>query len=225
MNFQPKTPFRLLLALGLAAPALLTLPSCGEKKAELPVNSKDTETTYRTDTVQLRNLAQDLRFTGKVSYDQRRVDQVFPVVSGTVLNVSANLGAYVQQGQALATVQSADVSGYLNDYNSAKSDYALAQRTADNTEQLYKTNFASQQDLIAAREGLAKALELAAKVAQNSPVTNFAVLQALPRIAEANPAEGYLLESLMAAVAGGSDEAKTRMRAFLEGRAAKVQRS
>jgi hypothetical protein len=29
----------------------------------------------------------------------------------------------------------------------------------------------------------------------------------------------------MAAVAGGSDEAKRRMRAFLEGRAAKVQRS
>ena len=74
-------------------------------------------------------------------------------------------------------------------------------------------------------EGLAKALELAAKIATNSPVTNFAVLQALPRIAEASPHEGYLLEALMAAVAGGSDEAKTRMRAFLEGRAAKVQRS
>jgi enoyl-CoA hydratase/carnithine racemase len=73
-------------------------------------------------------------------------------------------------------------------------------------------------------EGAAKAMELAARMATNSPVTNFAVLQALPRIAQANPAEGYLLESLMAAVAGGSSEAKTRMRAFLEGRAGKVQR-
>ena len=74
-------------------------------------------------------------------------------------------------------------------------------------------------------EGLEKALELARKIAANSPVTNFAVLQALPRIAQANPAEGFLMESLMAAVAGGSDEAKTRMRAFLEGRAAKVRQS
>ena len=73
--------------------------------------------------------------------------------------------------------------------------------------------------------GLDKALELARKIAANSPVTNFAVLQALPRIAQANPAEGFLMESLMAAVAGGSDEAKTRMRAFLEGRAAKVRQS
>ncbi|WP_067476336.1 crotonase/enoyl-CoA hydratase family protein [Actinomadura hibisca] len=72
--------------------------------------------------------------------------------------------------------------------------------------------------------GLTRALELAAKVAANSPVTNFAVLRALPRIAEAAPAEGYLLESLMAAVASGSDEAKQRMREFLAGRAAKVTR-
>ncbi len=74
-------------------------------------------------------------------------------------------------------------------------------------------------------EGLAKALELAGKVARNSPVTNFAVLQALPRITQASPEEGYLLESLMAAVAGSSTEAQTRMRAFLDGRAGKVQRS
>jgi enoyl-CoA hydratase/carnithine racemase len=79
--------------------------------------------------------------------------------------------------------------------------------------------------LTAAGEGLSKALELATKVAKNSPVTNFAVLQALPRIAQASPEEGYLLEALMAAVAGGSDEAKTRMRAFLEGRTERVQRS
>src|SRR4029453_1561443 len=64
-------------------------------------------------------------------------------------------------------------------------------------------------------EGLARALELAKKIAASSPVSNFAVLQALPRIAEANPAEGYLLEALMAAVASGSDQAKERMRAFL----------
>ena len=74
-------------------------------------------------------------------------------------------------------------------------------------------------------EGLTKALELAGKVAGNSPVTNFAVLQALPRITQASPDEGYLLESLMAAVAGSSTEAQTRMRAFLDGRAGKVQRT
>ncbi|TDO48435.1 enoyl-CoA hydratase/carnithine racemase [Kribbella sp. VKM Ac-2527] len=70
--------------------------------------------------------------------------------------------------------------------------------------------------------GLPKALELAEKIAGNAAVTNFAVLQALPRIADASPSQGYLLEALMASVASGSDEAKARMNAFLEGRASKV---
>jgi enoyl-CoA hydratase/carnithine racemase len=73
-------------------------------------------------------------------------------------------------------------------------------------------------------EGLSRALELAKTIASMSPVTTFAVLQALPRIAEADPGQGYLMESLMAAVATGSTEAKTRMRAFLDGRAGKVAR-
>ena len=44
--------------------------------------------------------------------------------------------------------------------------------------------------LVGPGEGLAKALELAAKIATNSPVTNFAVLQALPRIAAGEPCRG-----------------------------------
>lgn len=72
--------------------------------------------------------------------------------------------------------------------------------------------------------GLDHALGLAQKIAGNSPVTNFAVLQALPRIADADPEQGYLMEALMAAVASSSDEAQTRMREFLAGRGPKVTR-
>src|SRR3954454_11539061 len=71
-------------------------------------------------------------------------------------------------------------------------------------------------------EGLAHALKLAQTIAANSPVTNFAVLQALPRIAAAGPAEGYLMESLMAALAGSSEHAQERMQAFLQGKGGKV---
>jgi (methylthio)acryloyl-CoA hydratase len=66
------------------------------------------------------------------------------------------------------------------------------------------------------------ALELAAKAAAVAPMTTYAVLQALPRIAEVGPHEGYLLESLMAAAASSSEDAQARMREFLEGRAARV---
>lgn len=72
-------------------------------------------------------------------------------------------------------------------------------------------------------EGLDKALELATTVAENTPATNFAVINALPRIAKAHPMDGYLMESMMSAIAQSTDEAKARMQAFLDGRAAKVK--
>jgi hypothetical protein len=66
-------------------------------------------------------------------------------------------------------------------------------------------------------------MELAERVAANAPLTNFAVLQALPLIAEANPQTGLLMESLMATVAQSDKEAKLRIRAFLDRKTAKVK--
>jgi enoyl-CoA hydratase/carnithine racemase len=71
-------------------------------------------------------------------------------------------------------------------------------------------------------DGPAFARELARRIADNAPQTNFAVVQVLPRIAEANPREGYVMEAMMAAIAQGTDDAKRRMQDFLDGRAPKV---
>jgi enoyl-CoA hydratase/carnithine racemase len=72
--------------------------------------------------------------------------------------------------------------------------------------------------------GLAKGVELATKIASNSPLSNYAVMQALPRIADLSRSDGLFVESLMAAIAQGDDAAKQRMRDFLEGRAGKVNK-
>jgi hypothetical protein len=53
-------------------------------------------------------------------------------------------------------------------------------------------------------------------------MTNFAVTHVLPRIAESDPTSGYIMEALIAAIAQGDDEAKTRLKAFLEKRAPKT---
>ena len=76
--------------------------------------------------------------------------------------------------------------------------------------------------LVQPGEGFAKGLELARKIAGNAPLTNFAVMHALPRIAEAGQDHGLFTEALMAAVAQSEPEAKARLDAFLAGRAAKV---
>ena len=73
--------------------------------------------------------------------------------------------------------------------------------------------------------GFAKGLELAQKIAGNTPFTNYAVMHLLPRIARADPATGFATEALVAAIAQGDEEAKARMKAFLEKRGPKVVRS
>jgi enoyl-CoA hydratase/carnithine racemase len=75
---------------------------------------------------------------------------------------------------------------------------------------------------VEAGEGLARAIDLARKAAGNAPLTNFALIHALPRIAESDPASGYLTEALMAAVAQSDAEAKRRLADFLEKRAVKI---
>ena len=50
-------------------------------------------------------------------------------------------------------------------------------------------------------------------------------MQALPRIADMSREDGLFTESLMAAIAQGDEAAKSRMRAFLEGKAGKVAKS
>ena len=81
------------------------------------------------------------------------------------------------------------------------------------------------QYLVDDGEGMATAIGLANRIAENSPITNWAVLHALPRIAEAAPGEGLFVESLVAAISQGSAEAKALLDEFLAGKAAKVAAS
>jgi enoyl-CoA hydratase/carnithine racemase len=78
--------------------------------------------------------------------------------------------------------------------------------------------------LVDSGKGFAKGLELAARIAGNAPLTNFAVMHALPRIAEMDPASGYAVEALMSSIAQADGEAKARLKDFLEKRAPKVTR-
>jgi (methylthio)acryloyl-CoA hydratase len=80
------------------------------------------------------------------------------------------------------------------------------------------------QYLVPNGTALEKALELAKRIASNAPMTNFALMHALPRIAEQPADHGLFTEALMASIAQSAPEAKARVRAFLEGKAAKVQK-
>jgi (methylthio)acryloyl-CoA hydratase len=79
--------------------------------------------------------------------------------------------------------------------------------------------------LVGDGEGLAKALALAGRIADNAPWSNYAITQALPRIADLSAGDGLFMESLISSIAQGDEAAKERVRAFLDKRAAKVAKA
>jgi enoyl-CoA hydratase/carnithine racemase len=81
------------------------------------------------------------------------------------------------------------------------------------------------QYLVPTGNALNKALELAQRVATNAPLTNYALMHALPRIAEQSADHGLFTEAMISAITQAAPEAKQRVRDFLEGRAAKVQKA
>ena len=75
---------------------------------------------------------------------------------------------------------------------------------------------------VADGEGVGRALALATRIAGNAPLSNYAITQALPRIADLPASDGLFMEALISSIAQDDDAAKERVRAFLEKRATKV---
>ena len=77
--------------------------------------------------------------------------------------------------------------------------------------------------IVAEGQALGKALELAAAAAANSGLSNYAIVNALPRAQDMSSEDGLFLESIMSALTSATPEAEERLRAFLEKRAGKLE--
>ena len=78
------------------------------------------------------------------------------------------------------------------------------------------------QYLIEPGGALDKAKEIAAIAAGNATLSNFAIINALPRIQDMAQDDGLFVESIIASFTATSPEAGERLRAFLEKRAPRL---
>lgn len=67
-------------------------------------------------------------------------------------------------------------------------------------------------------EALALAMDLAGKIAENAPLSNYVMIQALARIADMSKTDGLFAESLCAALTQTGPDAEEGLNAFLEKR-------
>lgn len=98
-------------------------------------------------------------------------------------------------------------------------DMMLTGRVAS-VEEAERWNLA--QYVVAAGEARSKAHELAKIAASNAQLSNYAVINALPRIQDMAKEDGLFVESFISAFTATSPEAEERLRAFLEKRAARL---
>ena len=169
------------------------MSSCKSKK-EPEMESKDTGMAFKTDTVQLRNYEQELQFTGQVAFDQKQVNRVFSIVSGNILEVNADWGSYVQKNQILAKIQSADVSQFLKDFNTAQANFDIAKKNSDNTETLYKTKFSSENELINSKKQLEIAQSELNRSSQVLKLYGGTSAGSQPVFTVKSPVSGYVVE-------------------------------
>jgi cobalt-zinc-cadmium efflux system membrane fusion protein len=130
------------------------LVSCSPKQTEdirQPYEVPDS--LFRTlvlDTVKTSQITNAIKFNGIVDFNTDKVVNVFPLVSGNVLNVHAMPGDYVHTGEVLGVVKSAEIANYNSALVNAEANVRLTARQLEQQRDLYKSGLASQVDITSA---------------------------------------------------------------------------
>ena len=130
--------------------------SCKAKEEELAVIKKvcisDTMATMiKIDTAIIGSMSDELKLSGEVNFDDKKITKVFAFSSGQVLKVNVSVGDKVIRGQVLAIIKSADIAGNYSDLSTAGNDVTIAKKQMENEASLFKNGIASEREYIEAK--------------------------------------------------------------------------
>ncbi|MEQ8414541.1 MAG: efflux RND transporter periplasmic adaptor subunit [Imperialibacter sp.] len=142
---------------------LVTLLGCRQQDAD----TSEKEQTFVLSDAMLKStttakavlepLRNELRFYGKITTDNNKLIEVFPVVGGNVVKVYVELGDYVNKGQLLATIRSTEVAGFEKEMQDAKNDLLVALNNVKVAQELYEGKLVAERDVIEAKSQQEKA--------------------------------------------------------------------
>lgn len=169
--FKPmKHSFLILLTIAL-------ISSCKNKSQneELDVAFALSDSMFKTTTTadcKLFQLKNELTFYGKITADNSKMIEVFPLVGGNVTKVYVELGDFVNKGQLLATIRSTEVAGFEKDLEDAQNDVIVAKNNYKVTQELFDGKLNAERDVIAAKSNLDKALSQLKRVQETFRIYN-----------------------------------------------------
>ncbi len=142
-----------------------------EEKKTFVLSDKMLSST-KTEKVSLQPLKNELSFYGKITSDNNKTVEIFPVVGGSVTQVFVELGDYVEKGKILASIRSTEVAGFEKDLDDAKNDVVIAKNSLKVAQELYEGKLSSEQDLLEAKSRLEKAQSQLNRVLETYKIYN-----------------------------------------------------
>jgi cobalt-zinc-cadmium efflux system membrane fusion protein len=150
--------------------------------------------SLKFDTVRQGILVNAVTLTGQVDFNQDRVINIFPLVSGNIQDIKVMLGDYVQEGQELGVIKSAEMSQISSDVLNAQTNLKLAELNLEKTEDMYKHGLASRADSL----GSAVALQQAkAEVVRTERVLKINGNNTQGEFVVRAPLSGYIVQKLV----------------------------
>jgi cobalt-zinc-cadmium efflux system membrane fusion protein len=170
-------------------------PAVQEVVAEKKVCISDTmAAVVKIDTVQYAGMTDELKLSGEVNFDDKKVTRVFAFSSGQVLEVKVSAGDRVAKGQVLAIIKSADIAGNYSDLSTAGNDVTIAKKQMDNEESLFKNGIASEREYIEAKENYQRAVTSAGKIKSQININGGGRTAANGTYTITAPQPGYIVE-------------------------------
>jgi membrane fusion protein, heavy metal efflux system len=155
----------------------IALASCKQHQPDIAVEkgfvlSEKMLATTTTATAIVQPLKNELNFYGKITADNNKMIEVFPVVGGNVTKVFVELGDYVHKGQLLATIRSTEVASFEKELDDAKSDVLVAKNNLKVTQELFDGKLNAERDVIQAKSQYEKAVSQLNRINETYKIYN-----------------------------------------------------
>lgn len=165
-----------LFIIGIAI-VCLSITSC-KKQIDNPENktsfalSDNMLQTTSTAIAKKDTVKNELSFYGKITADNNKLIDVYPLVGGNVIKVNVELGDYVKKGQVLATIKSTDVADFEKQLIDAKNDVLVANNNLKVAQELFAGKLNSESDVLAAKSEVNKAQSQLSKIQETYKIYN-----------------------------------------------------
>lgn len=163
--------------LALSTAVLLSLISCNETTNEAPktvtfsLSDVMLETT-KISKASMQQLKNELTFNGRITADDNKAIDVYPLVGGNVEKVNVELGDYVKKGQVLATIKSTDIADFDKQSIDAKNDLLVSKNNLKVAQELFDGKLNSEREVLQAKSEVEKAQSQMRKIQETYKIYN-----------------------------------------------------